>query len=148
MSVLQTTTAFPECLVIVPYLMGWCILSLHACVLCRFSRVWLFSTLWIVASKLPLSVGFSRQEYCSGSPCPPPEHLPDPGIEPMSPSLQVDSSPIELPGKPHIVCTSYLMLKRWHTMYLFFFYEYVLSHKLIIKYFSSETNIYLPLPDT
>ena len=32
----------------------------------------------------PLSVGFSRQEYWSGLPCPPPGDLPDPGIEPMS----------------------------------------------------------------
>ena len=32
-----------------------------------------------------LSVGFSRQEYCSGLPCPPPRELPDPGIEPASP---------------------------------------------------------------
>ena len=32
----------------------------------------------------PLSVGFSRQEYWSGLPCPPPTHLPNPGIEPVS----------------------------------------------------------------
>ena len=35
---------------------------------------------------------FSRQEYWSGLPFPPPGNLPDPGIEPMSPALQVDSS--------------------------------------------------------
>ena len=39
---------------------------------------------WIVASQAPLSMGFSRQEYCSGMPCPPPGTLPDSGIEPMS----------------------------------------------------------------
>ena len=32
----------------------------------------------------PLSMGFSRQEYWSGLPCPPAEYLPDPGIKPMS----------------------------------------------------------------
>ena len=32
----------------------------------------------------PLSMGFFRQEYWSGLPCPPPGHLPDPGIEPAS----------------------------------------------------------------
>ncbi|ELR60842.1 hypothetical protein M91_04482, partial [Bos mutus] len=32
----------------------------------------------------PLSIGFSRQEYWSGLPCPPPEDLPHPGIKPMS----------------------------------------------------------------
>ena len=60
------------------------------CMLSCFSRVRLFETLWAVARQAPLSVGFSRQEYCSGLPCPPPGDLPDPGIEPeslMSPAL-------------------------------------------------------------
>ena len=43
--------------------------------------------------------GFSRQEYSSGQPIPSPGDLPDPGIEPASPALQVDSLPAELPGK-------------------------------------------------
>ena len=37
-----------------------------------------------LAHQGPLSVGFSREEYWSGLPCPPPEDLPDPGVEPMS----------------------------------------------------------------
>ena len=37
-----------------------------------------------VAHKAPLSMGFSRQEYWCGLPCPPPEDLPDPGIKPTS----------------------------------------------------------------
>ena len=41
-------------------------------------------TVWTVAHQAPLSIGFSRQESCSGLPCPPPGHLPDPGIEPES----------------------------------------------------------------
>ena len=44
--------------------------------------------------------GFSRQEYWSGLPCPPPGDLPNPGIEPRSPALQVDSLPSDPPGKP------------------------------------------------
>ena len=44
--------------------------------------------------------GFSRQEYWRGLPCPPPGHLPDPGIKPRSPTLQADSIPSDLPGKP------------------------------------------------
>ena len=44
--------------------------------------------------------GFSRQEYWSGLPCPPPGNLPNPGIEPRSPTLQADSLPSEPPGKP------------------------------------------------
>ena len=43
--------------------------------------------------------GFSRQEYWSGLPCPPPGDLPSPGLEPRSPALQVDSLPSEPPGK-------------------------------------------------
>ena len=42
--------------------------------------------------------GFSRQAYWSGLPCPPPGDLPNPGTEPRSPQLQVDSLPSE-PGK-------------------------------------------------
>ena len=47
-----------------------------------------------------LSMGFSRQEYWSGLPYPPPGDLPNPWIEPRSPALQVDSLPSELPVKP------------------------------------------------
>ena len=43
---------------------------------------------------------FSSQEYWSGWPCPPPGDLPNPGIEPESPTLQVDSLPSESPGEP------------------------------------------------
>ena len=42
---------------------------------------------WTVAYQAPLSMGFSRQEYWSGLPCPPPGDLPDPGVEPESPAL-------------------------------------------------------------
>ena len=47
--------------------------------------------LWLVACQVPLPMGFSRQEYWSGLPCPPPGGLPDPGIKPaslMSPALE------------------------------------------------------------
>ena len=42
------------------------------------------ATPWTVAHQAPLSMGFSRQEYWSGLPCPPPGDLPDPGIKPAS----------------------------------------------------------------
>ena len=45
-------------------------------------------------------MGFSRQEYWDELPCPLPGGLPKPGVEPKSPTLQVDSLPAELPGKP------------------------------------------------
>ena len=51
------------------------------------SHVWLYETPWTVACQAPLFMGFSRQAYWSGLPCPPPGDLPDPGIEPVSPAL-------------------------------------------------------------
>ena len=41
-------------------------------------------TIWTVAHQPPLSMGFLRQEYWNGLPCPPPGDLPDPRMEPMS----------------------------------------------------------------
>ena len=60
----------------------------------KCSPLVLFNFLWthgLVAYQAPLSVGFSRQEYCSGLPCPPPGDLPDPGIDHGSLALQADS---------------------------------------------------------
>ena len=59
-----------------------------------FSHVQLFTILWTVAYQAPLSVGFSKQEYWSGLPCPPLGDIPDPGMKPtspVSPALQMDS---------------------------------------------------------
>ena len=46
------------------------------------------------------SMGFSRQEYCSGLPFPSPGYLFNPGIEPRSPALQADSLPSKPQGIP------------------------------------------------
>ena len=54
------------------------------CTLSYFSCVWLFVIPWTVAHQAPLSMGFSRQEYRSGLPCPYPGDLLDPGIGPLS----------------------------------------------------------------
>ena len=58
---------------------------------------------WTAARQAPLSVGFSRQEYWSGLPCPALGYLPNPGIEPRCPALQADSLLSEPPGKPILV---------------------------------------------
>ena len=63
------------------------LLYLLACMLSHFSHVWLFATLWAVDCQSLLSMGFSRQEYWSKLPCPPPGDHPDPGIESASPAL-------------------------------------------------------------
>ena len=63
-----------------------------------FSHVRLFATPWTVAHQAPLSMGFSRQGYWSGLPCPSPGNLPNPAIEPKSPAFQANSLPSEPPG--------------------------------------------------
>ena len=57
---------------------------MYVCMLSCFSRIQLFVTPWTLARQPPLSMGFSRQEYWSGLPCPPPGDLPNPGIKPTS----------------------------------------------------------------
>ena len=56
----------------------------------------------MVAYQTPLSMGFPRQEYWSELPFPSPGDLPDPGVKPWSPALEVDYLPTEFPGKPSI----------------------------------------------
>ena len=53
-----------------------CVESLQSCV----TRL----QLWTIARQAPLPMGFSRQEYWGGLPCPPPGDLPNPGVEPTS----------------------------------------------------------------
>ena len=71
-----------------------------------FTHVGLFSSPGTEAHQAPLTMGFSRQEYWSGLPCPPQGNLPNSGIEPTAPvasetpALQADSLPTETPGKP------------------------------------------------
>ena len=68
---------------------------------CWFLRhVWLFAAPWTVARQPPMSMGFSRQEYWSGLPCPPPGGLPEPGIEPRSSTLWTDSLLAKPRGEP------------------------------------------------
>ena len=55
-----------------------------ACVISPFSHVQLCATLWTVVCQAPLLMGFSRQEYQSGLPCPPPGDLPNLRMKPMS----------------------------------------------------------------
>ena len=69
----------------------------------HFSCVRLCVTPWTIASQIPLSMGFSRQEYWSGLPCSSSGDLPNLGIEPMTPTapaLLVDSLSTEPPREP------------------------------------------------
>ena len=70
-----------------------------------------FATPWTVAHQAPLSLGFRKQEYWSGLPCPPPGDLPNPKVEPESPVapvLQADSLPLcPLSGEAHAYSTDH-----------------------------------------
>ena len=72
------------------------------------SHARLFATPWTVAYQAPPSMGFSRQEYWSGLPFPSLGDLPNPGLEPGSPTLQADA----LPSEPPHACMYYM--KMWN----------------------------------
>ena len=76
---------------------------------CALSSIQLLATPWTIVHQSLLSMGFSRQEYWSGWPCPSPWDLPDSGIKPTSsesPALQVNSLPTEPPEEPLSVIES------------------------------------------
>ena len=58
---------------------------------CLVIHTQLFVTPWTVACRAPLSMGFPRHEYWIGLPFPSPGYISNPGIQPKSPALQVDS---------------------------------------------------------
>ena len=72
-----------------------------ASMISRFSHVQLFGTQWIVVRQVPMSMGFSRQEYWSGLPCPPPGDLPNPGIKLVSLTSHLWHQQDSLPSEPH-----------------------------------------------
>ena len=73
-----------------------------------------------------LSMGFSRQDCCSGLPFPSPGVLPDPGIEPRSPAMQTDSLPSEPPGKPY---ERWKPIEKSFSFFCFLFFFFQLIHK-------------------
>ena len=75
-------------------------LYMYMCMCQSFSHIQLFAVPRTVNCQASLSMEFSRQEYWSGWPFLSPGDLPNPGIEPGSPTLQADSLPSEPPGKP------------------------------------------------
>ena len=85
---------------------------MHVCVLNHFSCVQLFVTPWAITFQAPLPMEFSRQEYWSGLPCPPPRDLPNPGIELASPALQADSLLLSHQGSLMLSIICVKMLKK------------------------------------
>ena len=70
------------------------------CVLSHFGLVQLFMTLWTIACQVPLSMGFSRQEYCSGLAYTPPGESSQPRELLSLLHWQAGSLPLVPPGKP------------------------------------------------
>ena len=83
---------------------------MYVCMLSCFIHVQLFVMLWTVAHQAPLFMGFSRQEYWSGLPCPPPGDLPDPGVKPVS------LMPPTLAGRFFTTSTTREVLYRWRNV--------------------------------
>ena len=109
-SILQTTLLNTGWVRLCLIFLLWC-----ACVLSKFSRVWLCVTQWTVACQAPLSMGFSRQEYGVGC------HTLLQGIFPSQGSnlhllrllhWQAGSLPLAPPGKPTIFHTPHLEFRR------------------------------------
>ena len=79
-------------------------ICVHVCVqvcvcVCMLSQAVMPNSLQLTY-QAPLSMGFPRQEYWSRWPFPSPKDLPDPGIEPKSPTLQADALPLSHQGRP------------------------------------------------
>ena len=82
-------------------------------------------------------MGFSRQEYWNGLPFPSPGDLPDPGIEPRSPALQVDSLLSEPPGKFLLLTVLSPYRSLCPLQYSFFFF-FNLATQLVGSHFPDQ----------
>ena len=84
----------------------WIVIHIFYALLLLFSHSVVsdsFVTPWTVALQAPLSMGFSRQEYWSGLPCPPPGDLSNPRVKPRSPALIGGFFTNEPTGKLHFL---------------------------------------------
>ena len=81
------------------------------CMLSHFSRVWLCATLWTIACQAPLPMGFSRQEFWSELPCLLSGDLPEPGIEPTSPTSPAVAGRFFPASTTWEACTHFIILK-------------------------------------
>ena len=107
-------------------------------------------TPWTVAYQVPPSIGFSRQECWSGLPFPSPGGLPDPGIEPGSPTLQADALLSEPPGKKPLLIKGVLIKKKSNYTTAFeasaqTIKDHICSHPISQSYTSSGEQKNAPL---
>ena len=112
-----------------------CWLCVCAHVLSRLSHVRLFATPWNVAVQAPLSMGFSRPEYWSGLPCPPPGDLPKPRNRTHASCNEGGFFTTEPPGKPTYI---YNLV---HGFYAYCMYD--LLH--ILRWYDNPVSIVITL---
>ena len=98
------------------------------------SHVQLFATPWSASCQAPLSIGFSREEFWSGLPFPPPGESSHPGIEFVSPALHMDSLPTETLGKPQ---NSVRLFKKSYVIK----YNFVIDLNLTVVLFLITRNL-------
>ena len=103
------------------------------------SCVWLFGTPWTVACRIPLSMGFSRQEYWGGLPFPPPGDCPNPGIE------GVASHPLSSQGFASSIILSPSFILSYFLLYSIKSWQYAYSLiSLIITTMAQKVYWYTP----
>ena len=111
------------------------------CVLSRFNRVQLFVTPWTAVRQAPPSMRFSRQEYWSGLPFPPPD-LPNPVIKPRSLALQVDSLLALSQKNPKITTLQLILMGLF--VWLVFIFVFCKMKKDIRWFCNTEDCVLLP----
>ena len=117
----------------------FCCCKCHSVCVCAqlFSHVQLFAAPWTVACQGPLSMEFSRQEYWSGLPFPPPRNLPEPGMKLSSlasPALTGKFFTTGPPGKP---CANVIETNSFS----FFFFTHIYISKIILFHYGLSQDI-------
>ena len=114
------------------------------CMLSHFSHVRLCVTLWIVDHQASLSMGFPKQEYWSGLPCPPPGDLPDPRIKPESHVSCIGRRVLYHQrhlGSPRLKFRKYLMMTTAHSCHPIFISVYHTVLQFALCLFVSVTGL-------
>ena len=114
---------------------------IYVCVCVAFvywlNHVHLFCDPWTVACQAPLSIGFPRQEYWSGSPCPPPGDIPHPGVKLVFLAWQADSLPLSNLGSSWMCVCAVCVFKFDLESSSLCFYNSLYYIILLTFYFSS-----------
>ena len=105
------------------------------------SRSVMSDSLWthgLYSARLLCPWGFSRQEYWSGLPCPPPGLLPNPGIKPRSSTLQADFFIIWATREDHVYIYRFIYIYRYKSFIRYMFGTYFLPLCVWLFYFLKD----------